>query len=654
MPAERRQEKAYIDTRSFAFFKCITALALALYASYYVRESAGLALRLLLTAVFCAAILGLNRWWDRAAPKRRNAAYTLGLGLVCLGSLRLFLPVSKSLIWLLLYVAVCLLLHAALEKRAPRHVTAAATLLGILFAFLTWMGFQLKTYDRLALLYFGEYTKDHVFEWVWFAGFALLLTAMLRLGIQYLQGQAFTDKPGDPAAWGLRRTLALSGGLLLCWLPYYIVFYPGCVSTDSRWELQQQLGLAAVSNHHPVMHQLVIRLGLAVGRLFGSLSLGVAAYSLIQMLLMALVFALCIRFLALKGANRGVLTAVFLFYGLYTINALYSISMWKDVLFGGFALLLTLQLIGEPPWERVGGKRRKVLAFLGLTLTAFLFCTMRNNGYYAFLLGFPFYILMNRKRWKPLLALGVLTVLLVSGYQGLLYNVLGVGRSGVGEALSVPLQQIARTVKIHGVDRDNGDFQILEEVLPDIEQLGEKYNSGISDPVKEGDTFLGRKFQKDPLRYGRSWLRLGLRYPNTYIDAALLQSYGYWYPDLDYFNVTPIIVKNDIGLEQNQRFAGLREKIILLHENLAMYRPTAILYSVGLLVWLELIAVVLLGMKKQWQPVSASLPIWAVWLTTLASPVFCEYRYLYALVVTVPLFLTLALCLPDRRKAGAS
>ena len=162
---------------------------------------------------------------------------------------------------------------------------------------------------------------------------------------------------------------------------------------------------------------------------------------------------------------------------------------------------------------------------------------------------------------QGLAILGVLTVLLVSGYQGLLYNVLGIGRSSVGEALSVPLQQIARTVKIHGVDRDNGDFQILEEVLPNIEQLGEKYNSGISDPVKEGDTFRSREFQKDPLRYGRSWLRLGLRYPNTYIDAALLQSYGYWYPDLDYFNVTPIIVKNDMGLEQNQRFAGLREKL---------------------------------------------------------------------------------------------
>ena len=652
MAAEQVQDRAYLETGSFAFFKGMAALSLALYASYYVSETVGPLPRLLMTVCFCACLLGLNFWWDRLPRARRNLAYTLGFALVCLGSLRLFLPVSKSLIWLLLYIAICVLLQGALQKRAPRRVTAAATLMGLLFALLTWMGYQLKTYDQLALLRFAEYTKDHVFEWVWYTGFALLLTVLFRQTILFLLEYRFTEDARDPAAWGARRTLTLAGGILLCWLPYYIVFYPGCVSTDSHWELLQQLGLTPLSDHHPIMHQLVIRLGLAVGQIFGSLSLGVAVYSLIQMVLMALVFALCIRFLALRGAKKSVLTVVFLFYGLYTINALYSITMWKDVLFAGAALLLMLQLSGELPWERVQGKRRRGFAFLGLALTALLFCTMRNNGYYAFLLGFPFYILMNRKQWKPLLALGLLTVLLVTGYHGLLYNGLGIRKSSPGEALSVPLQQIARTVKVHGVDGDREEFRILEEVLPDIEQLGEKYNSGISDPIKEGDTFLSREFEKDPLRYGGSWLRLGLRYPQTYIDAFLLQSYGYWYTDLDYFNVTPIIVKNDLGLSQNAAFAGLREKVILLHENLAMYRPTAILYSVGLLVWLEMIAVVLLGMKRQWKPVSASLLIWGVWLTTLASPVFCEYRYLYALVVTVPLFLSLSLCLPDVNGKG--
>ena len=32
-----------------------------------------------------------------------------------------------------------------------------------------------------------------------------------------------------------------------------------------------------------------------------------------------------------------------------------------------------------------------------------------------------------------------------------------------------------------------------------------------------------------------------------------------------------------------------------------------------------------------------------LWLTTLASPVYCEYRYMYGFVVCVPLFMGLAL-----------
>ena len=204
MAAEHDHDQTYLQSGSFAFFKGLAALSLALYASYYVSETAGVLPRLLLTVCFCLCVLGLNRWWDRMPPDRRCRVYTLSFGLVCLGSLRLFLPVSKSLIWLLLYLALCLLLREALRKRAPRRVTSAATLLGLLFAAFTWMGYQLKTYDQLALLRFSEYTKDHAFEWIWFTGFALLLTVM---------GDTAHTGPGrrDPAVLAAVLHRVLSG-----------------------------------------------------------------------------------------------------------------------------------------------------------------------------------------------------------------------------------------------------------------------------------------------------------------------------------------------------------------------------------------------------------------------------------------------------------
>jgi len=651
MTVGNETERSYLDSGGFRFYRILIALTLSLYGSFYLRESAGPALRLLLTVGFLAVLLGLNAWWARLAPEKRRLAWALSLAVVCTGSLRLFFPVSKSLIWLLLYLALFRLLDAALRRSAPRRVIRAATLLGLLFALLTVMGYQLSSHERLALLYWSEYGREQAFELLWFAGFALLLTALFLLLIPRLLRPDFTAETLEERG-GFRKTAALAGGILLCWLPYFVIYYPGCLSGDSIVELMIQLGLRPMSDHHPVMHQLMVRLGLAVGGLFGSVSLGVAVYTLLQMLLMALAFALCLRYLKRAGAKKGMLTAAFLFYALYTINGYYSVTMWKDVPFAGVALLLVLALAGRLPWERVEGKGRRAAALAGFTVLCFLFCTLRNNGYYAFLLAFPFYILVNRRQWKPLLAAALATVLLVTGYHALLYDALGVRRSEAGEALSLPLQQIARTVKLYGADWDDEDIRVLSEVFVDIDSLGERYNSKISDPVKAWDSFRSAQFEKDPARYGKSWLRLGLRHPLTYVDAALIQCSGYWYPDLDYWNVLPWIEPNTLGLQHDARLAPVRDQLILLHDNLAVYRPTAILYSVGLMVWLELIAVVLLALKRQWRAVSASFPVWGLWLTTLASPVFCEYRYLYALVVTVPLFLGLALCLPAREAAA--
>ena len=46
--------------------------------------------------------------------------------------------------------------------------------------------------------------------------------------------------------------------------------------------------------------------------------------------------------------------------------------------------------------------------------------------------------------------------------------------------------------------------------------------------------------------------------------------------------------------------------------------------------------------------------LFALWLTTLASPVYCEYRYIYGLIICVPLYLALAVMLPCRPREQVS
>ena len=41
------------------------------------------------------------------------------------------------------------------------------------------------------------------------------------------------------------------------------------------------------------------------------------------------------------------------------------------------------------------------------------------------------------------------------------------------------------------------------------------------------------------------------------------------------------------------------------------------------------------------------MPIFALWLTTLASPVWCEYRYIYSIFTTLPITTILTISLAN-------
>lgn len=57
----------------------------------------------------------------------------------------------------------------------------------------------------------------------------------------------------------------------LCWMPYYILYYPGIVLGDSASQIWQSIGEYQLSNHHPVVHTLWIKLCIQIGSLYGGL-----------------------------------------------------------------------------------------------------------------------------------------------------------------------------------------------------------------------------------------------------------------------------------------------------------------------------------------------------------------------------------------------
>ena len=599
------------------------------------------AIKLLLAAGLTALLLFLRR---RAGLQRFDA---IPLTLACTCSLQFFVPAGRSLLWLLLYGLLFAMLRQTLPLRTSRRTTRAAVWLGLLYALAIFLGWQLTEFNRIELLHpAGHRDYELLRLWLRFFSLAFLFAVVLNALLGYLCRRPAALNLMPAGRGGLRLWLLGTGCMLLGWLPYYLVFYPGCLSEDSFHELAIQLGQLPLSNHHPLIHQLFIRLCLFLA---GSPQGGVGLYSLLQMLLLAGAFSLGLVSLAWRGVPRRVLFALLAFLSLFTIHAFYSITMWKDVLFGASALVLMVLLLRECEGSRSPARAA------ALVLVSFLFCTLRNNGWYAFLLGYPCFLLVNRRFWKRLLAIGLAAVVLVSGYHSLLFDALHVQKSASGEALSVPLQQIARVVKTEGYDEQDPDLAILSELFPEMENLGELYNPYCSDDVKQPGIFDSAAFSREPGRYLRAWAGLGLRHPAVYADAFLLQCFGYWYPDVSYWTIQADGYRDEtMGVQRTTRFTALQEKLVFIHNTLAGERPVSILYSTALPVWLLIFSAVLLVLKRRGRLASPLLLLAGVWLTTLASPVFCEYRYLYSLPCCAPLFLLLALCLPKAEKPKKS
>ena len=625
----------------FKILSCFVLLMLSLLIAlrvnsfFYFSTTKTILLSFLISFVLYISFNGLAKKYNNCSTKLPCLFFSI----CCTYSMQIFVSSSKSLIWVFLFVFIYIVLYLAFRLNTRKAIIAVSLFLGTLFALFEYTGFVLVQYDGLPDI---ELHAGLVMQ-VWgFVSLIVLFSSILLLILNYtineIKPTASTNRSFSSSKKWI-YIVSIAFGILTCWLIYYIAFYPGCLTIDSNNELSQQMGDRPLSNWHPIIHQMLIKLGLLLGS--ESVTKGIGIYSLIQMIIMAFIFSYCIVFIAQQNAPKWMLFALFAFYSFVSINALYSITVWKDVLFGGFSVLLIVLLFQE---INEGSKKATLRAII-IVAVAFLFCTFRNNGYYAFIISFPFIIAFNIKNWKRLIPIYAIVILLVSAYKFVLFDVLEIEKSPYGEALSVPIQQIARTVKKDGVDSTDKNYKVLSEVFVDFDSIGDRYSPYVADNVKNPTSFLSDVFSLNPTRYAKAWLDLGLNHPKTYIEAFLFLNHGYWYTDTTYWTAYAAIDSNTYGLNLNPKYADLRSSLVDIHFAFSEKQPTAILTSPAFVFWLILISMAIFVLKKQKSTASVLFIPLAIWFTTLASPVFCEFRYIYGLFTIAPISLFYSLCI---------
>lgn len=399
---------------------------------------------------------------------------------------------------------------------------------GILTAFCYVAGYSLDNFDSLNLTDMGFYGK-----WMGAGlGIALLLYGVWNLAdrVRKRERRESRIKEINPkAAYAVSVIF-----LFLCWLPALLSIFPGAFSYDA-YEEWRQVHEGMLTSHHPVLHVLLLG-GLTEGfhDLTGSYNVGIAVYSVLQMLLTANVFAVTLVFLKKFSVPLWLRGAALLFYAFSPVIQLFSICATKDVPFTAAQLLFFLYVIYfYTDREKMLSSKRHLAGFACTALLAMIF---RNNGLYIVLITLGLMVIsvlrsfLTKNGKRNLLRFGctLAAILAVYGlYTGPFYQILNVTGGGVEEMLSVPLQQMARVYRYDSASLEEEDVALLYTFVP-RENL-EQYHATVSDFVKKD--FNREAFEQNKAGFVKLWIKWGAEHPLTYINSFLINTVDFWYPN---------------------------------------------------------------------------------------------------------------------------
>lgn len=148
----------------------------------------------------------------------------------------------------------------------------------------------------------------------------------------------------------------------------------GIITDDAEWQLTQAIGLRSYSNHQPWIHTMIHRVFYQIGySVFHTPNAGVASCVLGQMVIMAGSYAYLLMTFYKEKMGKRFLVGCLIYFALFPINALYAVTLWKDVLLGAVVLILSLS-IWKMTRETCG-----VGNYIVFFLTGILLCILRSN-----------------------------------------------------------------------------------------------------------------------------------------------------------------------------------------------------------------------------------------------------------------------------------
>lgn len=447
-----------------------------------------------------------------------------------------------------------------------------------------------------------------------------------------------------------------------CWLPWLLVSFPGVYGYDSAYQVAQVVNDGTpLTTHHPPLHTFLLGGSVLVGlNVFGSEIVGLAIYSVAQMLVMSSICSSCCCILRFDlKLDRWIPLLALSFFGLFPLCAIFSMSATKDVLFAGSVLALSCMLVKASITKgRVFLSPRYVIAMTVCMIASLL---LRNNMLPAVLLSAPLLLVIFRKRMKVIAASILVAICVGLATTNIIYPLAGIEQGGLkGEMYSVPLSQLARVVNNEDASITSDEELWIKATVP----LWELYDARIADNAKAA--FDKEEFEENLLYNVKMYLEIGIKNPGEYTNQFLDMTAGYWFPGKvfrDKAAFHPYILWDEtygLGLdvpedredfewiERSSLFPGADEEVSewIYNCDWQQIPVVSLFFSPGFVLWCWLFALAFVVYRRKYALLAPLLIPLAIVLTCMLGPLV-QPRYVYILFLALPLVIGILLYRDD-------
>lgn len=465
------------------------------------------------------------------------------------------------------------------------------------------------------------------------------------LGVLYERFDQITPKRS------VQRHIPYFWVLLVLWLPYVLLCFPGGIPYDTGTSLLYSLGIDRSNTNNPYFQNYLFGAVYRLGEALGSVSGGIFLYVLLQMLFYLVCLSRSLNLLEHWGTHPRLVLGLLLLYGVLPVFPCYALSMGKD---SNFALVLlslgVLLLEFSLDTESFLKSRGKMAALALLSVLAGL---LRNGGYLIGLLCVLACGVLRLRRTRQLSWRFVPILLGILAVEFLLPPILRVPEGTINEFMSIPLQQTAYYAVEFPDEVTDRERKVISAVI-DYDVLGE-YVPGLADPVK--DRFKADASREELADYWGVWMAQFRKHPDAYLKAFYHQSYAYYSPAAERSDLKYHVFVGNMASTEAQEKTMLKFNTSMRHVTVRnvdaffLSLPVVgLLQRIGIYTWMLLVIVAYLIKRRQPGKLICLIPAICTLVACCFSPVNGYFRYAFGMIFSVPVLFVGVLYAPEGKK----